>query len=62
MQGKNLNSDFRASDGPVPEMERGGDACDSYRSYREGIRPLADAGLTAYRFGIKWPGSSPFAP
>ncbi|MEB8341420.1 glycoside hydrolase family 1 protein [Streptomyces endophyticus] len=54
IEGNNLNSDFWASEGRVPGMERSGDACDSYHRYAEDMRLLADAGLTAYRFGIEW--------
>jgi beta-glucosidase len=54
IEGNNLNSDFWASEGRVPGMERSGDACDSYHRYREDMRLLADAGLNAYRFGIEW--------
>jgi beta-glucosidase len=54
IEGNNVNSDFWANEGRVPGMERSGDACDSYHRYREDMRLLADAGLTAYRFGIEW--------
>ncbi|WP_327674770.1 MULTISPECIES: family 1 glycosylhydrolase [unclassified Streptomyces] len=54
IEGNNLNSDFWANEGRVPGMERSGDACDSYHRYAEDMRLLADAGLTAYRFGIEW--------
>ncbi|HZW41524.1 MAG TPA: family 1 glycosylhydrolase [Agromyces sp.] len=54
IEGNNLNSDFWANEGRVPGMERSGDACDSYHRYREDMKLLADAGLTAYRFGIEW--------
>ncbi|WP_181801978.1 family 1 glycosylhydrolase [Streptomyces shenzhenensis] len=54
IEGNNLNSDFWASEGRMPGMERSGDACDSYHRYREDMRLLADAGLNAYRFGIEW--------
>lgn len=54
IEGNNVNSDFWANEGRVPGMERSGDACDSYHRYREDMKLLADAGLTAYRFGIEW--------
>ncbi|NGO47979.1 glycoside hydrolase family 1 protein [Streptomyces ureilyticus] len=54
IEGNNLNSDFWASEGRTPGMERSGDACDSYHRYREDMQLLADAGLNAYRFGIEW--------
>lgn len=54
IEGNNLNSDFWANEGRVPGMERSGDACDSYHRYREDMQLLADAGCTAYRFGIEW--------
>jgi beta-glucosidase len=54
IEGNNLNSDFWASEGRMPGMERSGDACDSYHRYREDMQLLADAGLNAYRFGIEW--------
>ncbi|GAA1162124.1 family 1 glycosylhydrolase [Streptomyces hebeiensis] len=54
IEGNNLNSDFWASEGRIPGMERSGDACDSYHRYREDMGLLADAGLDAYRFGIEW--------
>jgi beta-glucosidase len=54
IEGNNVNSDFWANEGRMPDMERSGDACDSYHRYREDMRLLADAGLGAYRFGIEW--------
>ncbi|MHA7986294.1 family 1 glycosylhydrolase [Rathayibacter sp. CAU 1779] len=54
VEGNNLNSDFWASEGRLPGMERSGDACDSYHRYREDIRLLAESGLNSYRFGIEW--------
>ncbi|WP_425826224.1 family 1 glycosylhydrolase [Streptomyces fractus] len=54
VEGNNLNSDFWASEHLMPGMERSGDAVDSYHRYAEDMRLLADAGLTAYRFGIEW--------
>src|SRR5690606_25972468 len=54
IEGNNTNSDFWANEGRVPGMERSGDACDSYHRYREDMELLADAGCTAYRFGVEW--------
>ncbi|MQA33757.1 glycoside hydrolase family 1 protein [Modestobacter roseus] len=54
VEGNNLNSDFWAREGSMPGSERSGDACDSYHRYPEDMQLLADAGLTAYRFGIEW--------
>ncbi|MFH8492730.1 family 1 glycosylhydrolase [Streptomyces coeruleorubidus] len=54
IEGNNLNSDFWASEGRMPGMERSGDACDSYHRYREDMTLLADAGLDSYRFGVEW--------
>lgn len=54
VEGNNLGSDFWASEGLRPGMERSGDACDSYHRYPEDMALLADAGFNAYRFGIEW--------
>lgn len=54
VEGSNLNSDFWANEARVPGMERSGDACDSYHRYAEDMDLLADAGFTAYRFGLEW--------
>ncbi|MES4908988.1 MULTISPECIES: family 1 glycosylhydrolase [unclassified Streptomyces] len=54
IEGNNVNSDWWAREGQMPGMERSGDAVDSYHRYEEDMRLLADAGLTAYRFGIEW--------
>jgi beta-glucosidase len=54
VEGNNVNSDWWAREGLVPGMERSGDAVDSYHRYPEDMRLLAEAGLTAYRFGIEW--------
>ncbi|QIK71088.1 glycoside hydrolase family 1 protein [Propioniciclava coleopterorum] len=54
VEGNNLNSDFWANEARVPGMERSGDACDSYHRYAEDMDLLADAGFTAYRFGLEW--------
>ncbi|MFF0155999.1 family 1 glycosylhydrolase [Streptomyces sp. NPDC005263] len=61
IEGNNVGSDFWASEGRVPGMERSGDACDSYHRYREDMQLLADAGLNAYRFGIEWARIEPVA-
>ncbi|WP_324613601.1 glycoside hydrolase family 1 protein [Agromyces kandeliae] len=53
-EGNNTASDFWANEGRMPGMEFSGDACDSYHRYGEDVRLLADAGYTAYRFGIEW--------
>ncbi|MGD6749580.1 glycoside hydrolase family 1 protein [Streptomyces sp. BH105] len=54
VEGNNLNSDWWVREQRMPGMERSGDAVDSYHRYAEDMRLLADAGLTAYRFGIEW--------
>jgi beta-glucosidase len=54
IEGNNLNSDWWLREEHLPGMERSGDACDSYHRYAEDMRLLAEAGLTAYRFGIEW--------
>lgn len=54
IEGNNVNSDFWAGEAAMPGMERSGDACDSYHRFEEDMRLLADAGLTAYRFGVEW--------
>jgi beta-glucosidase len=54
IEGNNVNSDWWAREGLIPGMEPSGDAVDSYHRYAEDMRLLADAGLTAYRFGIEW--------
>ncbi|MFC3996955.1 glycoside hydrolase family 1 protein [Nocardiopsis sediminis] len=54
VEGNNVNSDWWAREGHMPGMERSGDAIDSYHRYPEDMRLLAEAGLTAYRFGIEW--------
>nr|WP_119611949.1 family 1 glycosylhydrolase [Streptomyces acidiscabies] len=54
IEGNNVNSDWWAREGQLPGMERSGDAVDSYHRYEEDMRLLADAGLTAYRFGVEW--------
>ncbi|MEV7631870.1 family 1 glycosylhydrolase [Microbacterium sp. NPDC089318] len=54
VEGNNVSSDWWARESLMPGMEPSGDACDSYHRYREDMQLLADAGLTAYRFGIEW--------
>lgn len=61
IEGNNVNSDFWAGEAAMPGMERSGDACDSYHRYQEDMRLLADAGLTAYRFGVEWARIEPAA-
>lgn len=54
VEGNNVNSDWWAREGTIPGIEPSGDAVDHYHRYREDMALLADAGLTAYRFGIEW--------
>ncbi|SFR84524.1 beta-glucosidase [Agromyces sp. CF514] len=54
IEGGNVNSDWWAREGLMPGMELSGDAVDGYHRYAEDIGLLADAGLTAYRFGLEW--------
>ncbi len=54
IEGNNVNSDWWAREGQMPGMEPSGDAVDSYHRYAEDMGLLAEAGLTAYRFGIEW--------
>jgi beta-glucosidase len=54
IEGNNVNSDFWRNEGRMRGSSYSGDACDSYHRYREDMQLLADAGLTAYRFGIEW--------
>jgi beta-glucosidase len=56
IEGGNVFSDWwQLENAPDPFIrERSGDALDSYHRYPEDMRLLADAGLTAYRFGIEW--------
>jgi beta-glucosidase len=61
VEGNNVNSDFWMFEQLRPGMERSGDACDSYHRYDEDMRLLAEAGLTAYRFGIEWARIEPVA-
>lgn len=56
VEGGNVHSDWwaleQAPDSPIAEPS--GDACDSYHRWRDDMQLLADAGLTAYRFGVEW--------
>jgi beta-glucosidase len=53
-EGNNVNSDWWLYEQRMPHFGLSGDAVDSYHRYAEDMRLLADAGLTAYRFGIEW--------
>lgn len=53
-EGNAINSDWWATESHSSQLEPSGDAVDSYHHYREDMRLLAEAGLTAYRFGIEW--------
>lgn len=54
IEGNNVNSDWWQYEQRMPHLGLSGDAVDSYHRYEEDMRLLADAGLTAYRFGIEW--------
>jgi len=54
IEGNNVNSDWWLYEQRMPHFSPSGDADDSYHRYEEDMRLLADAGLTAYRFGIEW--------
>ncbi|NQX12566.1 glycoside hydrolase family 1 protein [Microbacteriaceae bacterium VKM Ac-2855] len=54
IEGGNVLSDWWVYEQRSPHFARSGDAVDSYHRYEEDMRLLADAGLTAYRFGIEW--------
>ncbi|WP_394551954.1 glycoside hydrolase family 1 protein [Agromyces sp. MMS24-JH15] len=54
IEGNNVNSDWWVYEQRMPHLGLSGDAVDSYHRYEEDMRLLADAGLTAYRFGIEW--------
>ena len=54
VEGGNVNSDWWLYEQRLPHFSPSGDAVDSYHRYEEDMRLLADAGLTAYRFGIEW--------
>jgi beta-glucosidase len=53
-EGNNVNSDWWLYEQRMPHFNASGDAVDSYHRYEEDMRLLAEAGLTAYRFGIEW--------
>jgi beta-glucosidase len=53
-EGNNVNSDWWVYEQRSPHFAASGDGVDSYHRYEEDMRLLADAGLTAYRFGIEW--------
>jgi len=53
-EGGNVNSDWWVYEQRAPHFAASGDGVDSYHRYEEDMRLLADAGLTAYRFGIEW--------
>ena len=56
VEGNNTNSDIWAMEhmeyGGYPE--KSGPAADHYRTYRDDIARMAEAGLNAYRFSIEW--------
>jgi beta-glucosidase len=54
IEGNNANSDWWLYEQRMPHLGPSGDAVDSYHRFEEDMRLLADAGLTAYRFGIEW--------
>ncbi|RZU66656.1 beta-glucosidase [Microterricola gilva] len=54
VEGGNVSSDWWRHEGSGMFPELSGDAVDHYHRYPEDMRLLADAGLTAYRFGIEW--------
>ena len=54
VEGNNVGSDWWARETATPGMERSGDACDSYHRFETDMTLLAEAGLSAYRFGIEW--------
>lgn len=54
VEGNNTTSDWWAREVRMPGTEPSGDAVDHYHRYREDMRMLADAGLSAYRFGVEW--------
>ncbi|MFJ4014797.1 glycoside hydrolase family 1 protein [Microbacterium sp. NPDC090014] len=61
VEGNNVNSDWWLYEQLMPHFGLSGDAVDSYHRYEEDMRLLADAGLTAYRFGIEWSRVEPIA-
>ncbi|RSM43179.1 glycoside hydrolase family 1 protein [Amycolatopsis balhimycina DSM 5908] len=54
IEGNNVNSDWWVREQRIPQLDRSGDACDSYHRYAEDMRLLAEVGLTAYRFSVEW--------
>lgn len=54
VEGNNINSDWWTYEQMMPHFGPSGDAVDSYHRFEEDMRLLADAGLTAYRFGVEW--------
>ncbi|MBD8465332.1 glycoside hydrolase family 1 protein [Plantibacter sp. CFBP 8798] len=54
IEGNNDNSDWWVYEQRLPMFAPSGDAVDSYHRYEEDMRLLAEAGLTAYRFGVEW--------
>ncbi|MDR0849185.1 MAG: family 1 glycosylhydrolase [Propionibacteriaceae bacterium] len=54
IEGNNVNSDWWYYEHVMPHLAGSGDADDSYHRYREDMHLLAQAGLTAYRFGVEW--------
>ncbi|SMH44140.1 beta-glucosidase [Rathayibacter oskolensis] len=53
-EGGNVNSDWWVYEQRSPHFAASGDGVDSYHRYEEDMRLLAEAGLTAYRFGVEW--------
>ncbi|ROP44350.1 MULTISPECIES: glycoside hydrolase family 1 protein [unclassified Rathayibacter] len=53
-EGGNVNSDWWVYEQRSAHFAASGDGVDSYHRYEEDMRLLADAGLTAYRFGVEW--------
>ena len=56
VEGNNLNNDWWRLEQVAADygVQPSGDALDSYHRFREDMRLLADAGLTAYRFSLEW--------
>src|SRR5215213_1419052 len=56
IEGNNLNNDWWKLEHDAADygVQFSGDAVDSYHRYEQDMRLLAEAGLTAYRFGIEW--------
>src|SRR4051812_37051060 len=56
IEGNNLNNDWwkLEHDAAGFGVQFSGDACDSYHRFDEDMRPLAAAGLNAYRFSLEW--------